>query len=450
MSSKVKLPKGTRDFQPDQMIKREYILDIIRSTFKNYGFLPIETPAMEDLATLTGKYGEEGDRLIFKILNNGDYLSKVSDQHLHSKDSSKALAQLSKRALRYDLTVPFARFVVMNQNELSFPFKRYQIQPVWRADRPQKGRYQEFYQCDVDVVGSKSLVFEAELVQIYHQVFDQLSIDVDLRINHRKILTGIAEHLGISDRIEKFTSIIDKLDKIGQDKVVDELVKEFELSEEKSNLVHQILNIDNLDELRSLIDSSNSNIDTGINELNYVYELLEKSGSKVPRFDVTLARGLNYYTGCIFEVNANNVQMGSIGGGGRYDNLTEIFGMSNMSGVGVSFGLERIYDVMVELNLFPSSISSNKDMLVIPLNEAAQKEGFKLVSDFRKQGLSIDLYPDVVKMKKSMKYANSTGASYVVIIGEEELESNQFVVKNMSTGEQQNLDRKELIDLLEK
>lgn len=448
MSGKVKLPKGTRDFLPNQMLKREYILDIIQSTFKNFGFLPIETPAMEDLTTLTGKYGEEGDRLIFKILNNGDFLSKVEDQLLESKDSSKALGQLSKRALRYDLTVPFARFVVMNRNELQFPFKRYQIQPVWRADRPQKGRYQEFYQCDVDVVGSSSLVYEAELVQIYQQVFSKLNIPVDIRINNRKILTGIAEFLEIEQAITKFTVIIDKLDKIGMEKVVEQLSSEFGFDEEKSTHLQRLLECEQLEEIIQITGDQITVLNEGIEELNRVFNFLRHSGASLPRFDVTLARGLNYYTGCIFEVNALNVNMGSIGGGGRYDNLTEIFGLSDMSGVGVSFGAERIYDVMEELNLFPDTITRQKDILIIPMDDRSMLMGFELISQLRNGGYVSDLYPDLVKMKKSMKYADATGVPYVLIIGEKELETKTFVLKDMMSGEQHKVSKEELFNFL--
>jgi histidyl-tRNA synthetase len=443
---KPKLPKGTRDFLPDQMLKRNYIFKQIQNTFERFGYQPIETPAMEDLSTLTGKYGEEGDRLLFKVLNNGDFLSKVDTKILEEKDSDQAISQLSKRGLRYDLTVPFARFVVMNQNELQFPFKRYQIQPVWRADRPQKGRYQEFYQCDVDVVGSKSLVYEAELIQIYQQVFKTLNLDIDLRINNRKILIGLAEYIDADDKIIDLTTAIDKLDKIGIDSVFNELEK-YGFTKEQISSISDILKIESLIDLKAHLQDIPVAI-KGIQELHAVYDLLKASDYRLPRFDITLARGLNYYTGCIFEVNAKGVKMGSIGGGGRYDNLTEIFGLKDMSGVGISFGAERIYDVMEELDLFPEALMQQIELLIIALDDASLTHGFGLVSHMRARGVSCDLYPDVVKMKKSMKYANARKVPYVLIIGEREREEGQYVLKNMESGKQQLLGVEKVVEML--
>lgn len=443
---KPKLPKGTRDFLPDQMLKRNYIFKQIQNTFERFGYQPIETPAMEDLSTLTGKYGEEGDRLLFKVLNNGDFLSKVDTKILEEKDSDQAISQLSKRGLRYDLTVPFARFVVMNQNELQFPFKRYQIQPVWRADRPQKGRYQEFYQCDVDVVGSKSLVYEAELIQIYQQVFKTLNLDIDLRINNRKILIGLAEYIDADDKIIDLTTAIDKLDKIGIDGVFNELEK-YGFTKEQISSISDILKIESLIDLKAHLQDIPVAI-KGIQELHAVYDLLKASDYRLPRFDITLARGLNYYTGCIFEVNAKGVKMGSIGGGGRYDNLTEIFGLKDMSGVGISFGAERIYDVMEELDLFPEALMQQIELLIIALDDASLTHGFGLVSHMRARGVSCDLYPDVVKMKKSMKYANARKVPYVLIIGEREREEGQYVLKNMESGKQQLLGVEKVVEML--
>lgn len=439
---KPKLPKGTRDFLPEQMRKRNYIFDIIRETFEQFGYQPIETPAMEDLRTLTGKYGEEGDRLLFKVLNNGDFLNKVDDKILKEKDSNAAVAQLSKRGLRYDLTVPFARFVVMNQNELAFPFKRYQIQPVWRADRPQKGRYQEFYQCDVDVVGSESLVYEAELVQIYFQVFERLGLPVDLRINNRKILTGLAEHLEYED-VAGLTVAIDKMDKIGLQGVLQELAGKG-MNEDQVAEVEALLKQTDMQGLKSLI-GDNETAAKGFEELEQVYAFLEAADSAVPRFDITLARGLDYYTGCIYEVNAEGVDMGSIGGGGRYDNLTEIFGLKNMSGVGISFGAERIYDVMEELDLFPEALNQELQCLIIPLDDASVLHGFGILKQLRHAGVQADLYPEAVKMKKSMKYANARQVPYVLIIGERERKEGKYALKNMETGEQELLGVEEVV-----
>lgn len=445
MSSKVKLPKGTRDFLPSEMMKRNYIFSIIKEVFHKFGFDPIETPAMEDLTTLTGKYGEEGDRLIFKILNNGDFLSKVDEELLRNKNSLAVTEQLSKRALRYDLTVPFARYVVMHQNELQFPFKRYQIQPVWRADRPQKGRYQEFYQCDIDVIGSDSLIYEAELAQIYLEVFDRLGIDIELRMNHREIILGMASHLGVAEKVVHFTTIIDKIDKIGLQGVLNTLIEELDFDADQIEKTEQLLTLKELGTIEELLKDDESAVQ-GIRELRKVFHWVNHTTGKTPTFDISLARGLNYYTGCIYEVQAKDVEMGSIGGGGRYDKLTEIFGLKNMSGVGISFGAERIYDVMEELELFPQEVNNNDVLLCIALDEQSLDHSFGLISRLRSNGIRADLYPDVVKMKKSMKYADARGYAHVLIIGESERTSGQYSVKNMTDGSQREMDEDGLME----
>lgn len=436
--SKPSIPKGTRDFGPEEVIKRNYIFDTIRSVFTKYAYQPIETPTMENLSTLTGKYGEEGDRLLFKVLNNGDFLSKANADALAEKNSAKLVSSISKRGLRYDLTVPFARFVVMHQNEISFPFKRYQIQRVWRADRPQKGRYQEFYQCDVDVVGSNSLMYEAELTQIYDEVFAALNIPVEIKLNNRKVLAGIAEVAGISEQFVAMTVAIDKLDKVGMDGVKNELSNRG-IATEAIAKIEAILQTRELADLKvQLVDSEVGT--KGVEELEQVFEYLATSEqSNEVQFDVTLARGLNYYTGCIFEVKAKNVKMGSIGGGGRYDDLTGIFGLKNVSGVGVSFGAERIYDVMEELDLFPATASDSLKVLFVTFDQKAHAYAFRCLNQVRKAGISADLYPEPAKLKKQMKYANDRKAPYVVLIGDNEMESGQLTLKNMGNGEQSSL-----------
>jgi len=436
--SKPSIPKGTRDFGPEEVIKRNYIFDTIRSVFTKYAYQPIETPTMENLSTLTGKYGEEGDRLLFKVLNNGDFLSKANAEALAEKNSAKLVSSISKRGLRYDLTVPFARFVVMHQNEISFPFKRYQIQRVWRADRPQKGRYQEFYQCDVDVVGSNSLMYEAELTQIYDEVFAALNIPVEIKLNNRKILAGIAEVAGISEQFVAMTVAIDKLDKVGMNGVKNELSNRG-ISAEAIAKIEGILQTRELADIK--VQLAGSEVGTkGVEELEQVFEYLATSEqSNEIQFDVTLARGLNYYTGCIFEVKAKNVQMGSIGGGGRYDDLTGIFGLKNVSGVGVSFGAERIYDVMEELDLFPATASDSLKVLFVTFDQKAHAYAFRCLNQVRKAGVSADLYPEPAKLKKQMKYANDRKAPYVVLIGDNEMESGQLTLKNMENGEQSSL-----------
>lgn len=433
--SKPSIPKGTRDFGPEEVIKRNYIFDTIRSVFTKYAYQPIETPTMENLSTLTGKYGEEGDKLLFKVLNNGDFLSKANPTALAEKDSSKLVSSISKRGLRYDLTVPFARFVVMHQHEISFPFKRYQIQRVWRADRPQKGRYQEFYQCDVDVVGSDSLMYEAELTQIYDEVFAALKIPVEIKLNNRKVLAGIAEVAGIAEQFVDMTVAIDKLDKIGMDGVKNELAKR-EISAEAIAKIETILKISELAELKLQLATSETGT-KGVEELEQVFAYLSANDlENEVHFDVTLARGLNYYTGCIFEVKAKNVQMGSIGGGGRYDDLTGIFGLKNVSGVGVSFGAERIYDVMEELALFPATASDSLQLLFVAFDNPSHAYAYRCLGQVRKAGISADLYPEPAKLKKQMKYANDRKTPYVVLIGGNEMETGLLTLKNMASGEQ--------------
>ncbi|MCB0651414.1 MAG: histidine--tRNA ligase [Saprospiraceae bacterium] len=437
-------PKGVRDFSPQQVNRRNYIFDTIRKIFVKYGYQPIETPAMENLSTLTGKYGEEGDRLVFKVLNNGDFLAKADTEALANLDSTKAVASLSKRGLRYDLTVPFARFVVMNQTALTFPFKRYQIQPVWRADRPQKGRYQEFFQCDVDVVGSDSLMYEAELIQIYDEVFAALGMDVTIKFNNRKILAGIAEAAGITDKFTDLTVAIDKLDKIGPEGIRKEML-ERGISNEAVDRVNAILETKSLQGLKAIFSESETGR-KGVEEIEKVMQYLNVDTAKNEvKFDITLARGLSYYTGCIFEVSAHNVEMGSIGGGGRYDDLTGIFGLKDVSGVGVSFGAERIYDVMEELNLFPKEDAAALKVLLIAFDDETHRYAFKTLGSLRAAGINADLYPEPAKMKKQMKYANDRNVPYTLLIGSNEMESGKLTLKNMSEGSQEQLTIDEIV-----
>lgn len=432
---KPSIPKGTRDFGPQEVNRRNYLFDTIRKVFVKYGFQPIETPSMEDLSTLTGKYGDEGDQLLFKVLNNGDFLRKADQEALEAKDSAALVSSISKRGMRYDLTVPFARFVVMHQNDIPFPFKRYQMQPVWRADRPQKGRYQEFVQCDVDVVGSDSLMNEAELVQIYDEVFRDLNLPVTIKVNNRKVLAGIADAAGITDQFMDMTIAIDKLDKIGMDGVKDELRKR-KISESAIDTIEQILQVKTLDELKPFFSGSETG-KKGINELetfHHYFDTYEATNRLL--FDVTLARGLNYYTGCIFEVQAEGVKMGSIGGGGRYDDLTGVFGMQGTSGVGVSFGFDRIYDCLDELELWPADSAERLKLLFLAFDPASHTYAFRCLNKVRASGINAELYPDPVKMKKQMKYANNRNAEYVVIIGSNEMVSGQLALKHMASGEQ--------------
>ena len=428
--------KGTRDFTPEMVRKRNFIFNTIREVFELFGYEPIETPTMESLATLTGKYGDEGDQLLFKVLNNGDYLSKADESALEARDSNKLTFSISKRGLRYDLTVPFARFVVMHQNDIAFPFKRYQIQPVWRADRPAKGRYQEFYQCDVDVVGSDSLMYEAELVQIYDQVFQRLGLKVAIRYNNRKILAGMAEAAGIKERFAEMSVAIDKLDKVGMDGVKKELLDRG-IPEAALSPIEQMLQADSLETLEALIQESETGR-KGIAEIRQMLGFLETySPTNEVQFDPTLARGLTYYTGCIFEVAALDAEMGSIGGGGRYDDLTGIFGLQDVSGVGVSFGAERIYDVMESLDLFPPETGSKLQLIFVTFDEATHRFAFDWATRLRAAGIVAEVYPDPVKMKKQMKYANARQAPFVAIIGDKELEGQVAAVKNMATRTQE-------------
>ncbi len=447
--SRASIPKGTRDFLPEQVAKRKHIFNTIESVFQNYGYLPIETPVMENLSTLTGKYGDEGDQLLFKVLNNGDFLKKADQNSLDNKDSKAIISSISKRGLRYDLTVPFARFVVMHQNDISFPFKRYAIQPVWRADRPQKGRYQEFYQCDVDVVGSDSLMYEAELVKIYDDVFHQLGIDVTIKVNNRKVLEGIAEAAGIKDDFKTMTVAIDKLDKIGVEGVTNELINNGITSDQVNHIMDSLL-ITGLDELSQRLSTSAVGLN-GIEELKQFHSYLDTTDHKNKIcLDLTLARGLSYYTGCIFEVAANNVVMGSIGGGGRYDDLTSQFGLKGVSGVGISFGAERIYDVMEELDLFSTADISAVKAIFLSFDEASHIYAFQCAAHLRAKNISVDIYPEVSKMKKQMKYANVRNFEYALIIGEQEREAQKVNVKNLQTGEQELMDLNAIIEVLSK
>jgi|TARA_B110000014_G_C20123956_1_gene597196 histidyl-tRNA synthetase len=444
MAQKPSLPKGTRDFNPEQVIKRNYIFDTIKREFQKFGFLPIETPSFENSDTLMGKYGEEGDRLIFKILNSGDYLKKVDDNLLSDKNSQKITSSISEKALRYDLTVPFARYVVQHQNEIEFPFKRYQIQPVWRADRPQKGRFREFFQCDADVVGSDSLWQEVEFVQLYDAVFTKLGLEgVTVKINNRKILSGIAEVIGASDKLIDFTVALDKLDKIGEDGVKKEMLEKG-ISESAIEKVQPLFGftggfIDKIEQLKQLLATSETGM-KGVEELLFVGNAIESLGlsNAVLDLDVTLARGLNYYTGAIFEVSApENVKMGSIGGGGRYDDLTGIFGLKNVSGVGISFGLDRIYLVLEELNLFPETVQGTNNILFINFGDAEALYSMNAIKHLRSKGIAAELYPSSAKMKKQMNYANKRKFPFVVLVGSDEVKNNVYTVKNMIDGTQQ-------------
>ncbi len=453
MAQKPSLPKGTRDFTPEQVVKRNYIFETIKTEFKKFGFLPIETPSFENSATLMGKYGDEGDRLIFKILNSGDYLKKVDDKILNDKDSQKLISSISEKALRYDLTVPFARYVVQHQNEIEFPFKRYQIQPVWRADRPQKGRFREFYQCDADVVGSDSLWQEVEFVQLYDTVFSALGLNgVTIKMNNRKILSGIAEVIGASDKLIDFTVALDKLDKIGEDGVKKEMLEKG-ISDNAIAKVQPLFSfsgsfIEKINQLKLLLATSEIGM-KGVEELFFIGNAIDEIGlsTAILDLDVTLARGLNYYTGAIFEVSApENVKMGSIGGGGRYDDLTGIFGLKNVSGVGISFGLDRIYLVLEELGLFPDTVQGTNTILFINFGDKEALYAMNAIKQLRANGVAAELYPSNVKMKKQMNYANKRKFPYVVLVGSDEMEKNVFTVKNMLDGSQQVID----IDVLSK
>ena len=451
MANKPSIPKGTRDFGPVEMAKRNYILNTIKEVYELYGFQQIETPAQELLQTLMGKYGEEGDKLLFKILNSGDYLSKITDQELAERNTLRLASKICEKGLRYDLTVPFARYVVMHRDELQLPFKRYQVQPVWRADRPQKGRYREFYQFDGDVVGSDSLLNEVELMQIEDEVFSRLGVRVEIKINNRKILTGIAEVIGAADKIVDITVAIDKLDKIGIDNVNAELLQDGLTSEQIQKLQPIILlegtNDQKLDTIAQVLSSSETGL-KGVEELRYIFTLLQSQTSELKSqvvFDLTLARGLNYYTGAIFEVKALDTPMGSISGGGRYDNLTGIFGMPGLSGVGISFGVDRIYDVLDALQLYPENSLRTSQLLFINFGEQETAYCLPIVAQARKAGIRTEMYPEAVKMKKQMAYANAKQIPFVALAGSGEIAEDKVTLKNMLTGEQQLLSPSELI-----
>ena len=444
------IPKGTRDFSPEEMAKRNYIFDTIKSVFKLYGFQQIETPAMENLSTLMGKYGDEGDKLLFKILNSGDFLQTANAEALAEKNSVKLINSISEKGLRYDLTVPFARYVVQHNGELTMPFKRYQIQPVWRADRPQKGRYREFYQCDADVVGSDSLLNEAELVQIVDEVFARFGVNVTLKVNNRKILSGIAEIVGELDRLTDITVAIDKLDKIGLDNVNAELREKGVSAEAVEKLQPIILlsgsNEEKLATLKNVLAESETGL-KGIEEIETILGLLSSANLKLTlEIDLTLARGLNYYTGAIFEVKANNVEMGSISGGGRYDNLTGVFGLQGLSGVGISFGADRIYDVLNQLDLYPKETVNATKILFVCFGDAEIAYSMPLVKEVRNAGIPAEIYPTPAKMKKQLGYADSKNIKYVAIVGSNEMEQKKVTLKNMETGEQEMLAVSDVIE----
>ncbi len=442
---KPSIPEGTRDFGPEQVRKRTYIFDTIRTVFRTYGFQPLETPAMENLSTLTGKYGEEGDKLLFKILNNGDYLKDANPEALAGRDSAKLTASIAKRGLRYDLTVPFARYVVMNRGTLAFPFKRYQIQPVWRADRPQRGRYREFFQCDADVIGSDSLLYEAELTQIYDEAFARLGVPVVIKLNNRKILFGIAEAAGITDKFMDMTVAIDKLDKVGIDGVRQELADR-DVQPAAIATIEKILGISDLEELKSVFSASETG-QKGVDELQSVFYLLGKQSlTNEVRFDITLARGLTYYTGCIFEVAAKNYRMGSIGGGGRYADLTGVFGVPGLSGVGISFGADRIYDVMEGLGLFPENLTESVQVMLASFDQPTFEYAFQCISRLRKAGIAAELYPEPGKLKKQFEYAAKRNIPFVAIAGETEMASQTLMVKDQKTGEQEAMTVEGLIE----
>lgn len=454
MATKPGIPKGTRDFSPVEMAKRNYIFDTIREVFYLYGFQQIETPSMENLSTLMGKYGEEGDKLLFKIQNSGDYFSGLTDEELLSRNAARLASKFCEKGLRYDLTVPFARYVVMHRDEITFPFKRFQIQPVWRADRPQKGRYREFYQCDADVVGSNSLLNEVELVQMIDTVFNRFGIRVSIKVNNRKILTGIAEIIGEADKIVDITVAIDKLDKIGLDNVNAELASKG-ISEEAIAKLQPIIqlkgtNAEKLATLKQVLAGSETGL-KGVEESEFILHAVEGLHVKSEvELDLTLARGLNYYTGAIFEVKALDVQIGSISGGGRYDNLTGVFGMDGMSGVGITFGADRIYDVLNQLNLYPKEAVNGTQLLFVNFGEAEAAYVLPVLMQAREAGIRAEIYPDSAKMKKQMGYANSKNIPFVALVGETEMNEGKVTLKNMTTGEQTLVTPEELIAAIRK
>ncbi len=453
---KPSIPKGTRDFSAGEMVKRNHIFNTISSVFKKYGYQEIQTPTMENLSTLTGKYGDEGDKLIFKVLNSGDFLSNVTNSKLESRNSQLITTDISEKALRYDLTVPFARYVVMHRNEISFPFKRFQIQPVWRADRPQKGRYREFYQCDADVVGSESLINEAEFVLIYQEALGKLGLkDFTIKINNRKILSGIAEIIGKPELIVDMTVAIDKLDKIGFDGVTKELIErgfsESDIEKLKPIIALSGSKEEKLNSLRKVLSGSEIGL-KGIAEIETIFSYLALLSIPNTQYsilnlelDITLARGLNYYTGAIFEVKTNEVAMGSIGGGGRYDDLTGMFGLSDLTGVGISFGADRIYDVLEELNLFPESSSESTKVLISNFDSVAEKYALPLLQQLRNAGISAEIYPSSAKLKKQMSYADDKNIPFVILIGSEEMETGLLSLKNMKSGEQEKITIEQII-----
>ena len=454
MAAKPSIPKGTRDFSPLEMTKRNYIFNTISDVFRLFGFEPIETPAMENLSTLMGKYGEEGDKLLFKVLNSGDFLSNTNDEELLSRNTNKLAATFCEKGLRYDLTVPFARFVVMHRNEINFPFKRYQRQPVWRADRPQKGRYREFYQCDADVVGSDSLLNEVELLQLMDEVFHRFGIRVSIKLNNRKILSGIAEIIGETQKIVDITVAIDKLDKIGLEKVNEELrlkgIPDKAIAMLQPIILLKGSNREKLATLKKILKNSEIGI-KGINELEYILNKIDasplRSGLEI---DLTLARGLNYYTGAIVEVKALDVEIGSITGGGRYDNLTGVFGMPGISGVGISFGADRIFDVLNQLNLYPKDSLQTTQIMFVNFGEKEEALCIKYLAQFRTAGIRAEIYPEAAKMKKQMGYADAKKINYVALVGETEIEAGKITLKNMITGEQQLLSVEDIISFINK
>jgi len=449
---KPSLTKGTRDFSPEEMAKRNYIFDTIKNVYKLYGFKQIETPAMENLSTLMGKYGDEGDKLLFKILNSGDFLKSMTTDDISENNSAATATKISDKGLRYDLTVPFARYVVMHRNEITFPFKRYQIQPVWRADRPQRGRYREFFQCDADIVGSDSLLNEVELIQIIDKVFTELDIRVTIKLNNRKILSGIAEIIGEAERITDITVAIDKIDKIGLEKVNEELISKNIPAEAIQKLQPIILlegsESHKLEVLRSELGGSEIGL-KGVEEVDLILNKLKLLNLKNDvELDLTLARGLNYYTGAIIEVKAKDVEIGSITGGGRYDNLTGFFGLPDVSGVGISFGADRIYDVLNQLNLFPENLSFGVDVMFVNFGEKEEAHILPILSQLRSKGISTEIYPDAAKMKKQMTYADNNKAHYVAIIGGNEIAENKITLKNMLSGEQEMITLGEVIEIV--
>lgn len=449
---KPNLAKGTRDFTADEVVKRKYIIQILQKNFELFGFQPLETPSFENLSTLTGKYGEEGDRLIFKILNSGDYASKAKEEDWNTRNSQKLTAQISDKALRYDLTVPFARFVAMNHGQLTFPYKRYQIQPVWRADRPQKGRFREFYQCDADVVGSESLWQEVELIQLYFKSFSELKVPVHIHINNRKILSGLAEFAGISEQLIDFTVALDKIDKIGREGVIKELrekgIPDFAIEKVSFLFDTNRPSEETLQLLKKHFEGIETGIE-GVEELEFVIQQCKNLGiADQLVFDITLARGLDYYTGAIFEVKAQQVEMGSVGGGGRYNNLTEVFGVKNIPGIGISFGLDRIYLVMQELHLFPENTVSKVQFLFTNYGEKETTEAIKVMAKLRNKNISCELYPEAVKLKKQFTYAEKKEIPFIIFYGEQEIKEGKISMKNMETGEQNTLTLNEFYDIL--